>query len=162
MKDTLYFAAFIKAPFEDGRGGIECPRVSYSRLPVSVVGGRETISWPRAKGPWGKIVAVGVYDAPVNGNLLIWYPLADPQMIDRGDALTLTRKSVSGVTLTLPSRSVLVLDSGEVWVAKGDSRTRRRVHTFVSLSSLVEQAKKKKHTVLTNYSHENRIHRRST
>lgn len=58
----------------------------------------------------------------------------------------------SGTMVTLPSRAVLVFDSGEVWVAKGDSHTRRRVHSFVSLSSLVEQAKKKKHTVLTNYS----------
>jgi hypothetical protein len=77
---TPYLGAYTAAPTDAG-GGTEVTGGSYARVDISSLmasasGGAITndtlISFPQATADWGTIVAVGVFDDPSAGNLLMW------------------------------------------------------------------------------------------
>lgn len=97
---NVYFAAFTVAPTDAG-GGTECSGGSYARvempndettfspatpgLPTST-GLVSTVTWPTATASWGGVVAVGVFDAPTGGNLLVW-STTTTKAVGNGDTL---------------------------------------------------------------------------
>ena len=44
-----------------------------------------TITFPTATADWGTVVAVGIFDAATNGNLLFWANLTTSKTIQNGD-----------------------------------------------------------------------------
>ena len=84
---TTYVALFTTAPTSDaGTGGTECSGGSYARIGITSSSGWSAISgggtaaeqisnagvvtFVTPTGSWGTVVAVGIYDALTNGNLL--------------------------------------------------------------------------------------------
>lgn len=96
---NVYFAAFTTAPDDTG-GGVECTGGSYARVELPNDGtlwpapaGSPTaitnsvgIVWPTATENWGDVVAVGIYDNAINGNLLAWSTTAS-KTVNSGDTL---------------------------------------------------------------------------
>ncbi|MBD2019176.1 hypothetical protein H6F43_03125 [Leptolyngbya sp. FACHB-36] len=96
----LYFGYFVTAPAEEGAGtepnsgnyarvGIEnnsslfpvtSNQIKTTALPVQFLG---------ATANHGLVIAIGIFDALVNGNLLIYGQLEEPVMIETGDAFKL-------------------------------------------------------------------------
>lgn len=93
---TLYVALYTAAPTDAG-GGTEVTGGSYARLAVTndatnfpaAAGGTKSngtaFEFPEATASWGEVVAFGLLDAPVAGNLLMWNNLNTPKTIDDGD-----------------------------------------------------------------------------
>lgn len=93
---TVYLALFLTAPTDAG-GGVEVSGMNYSRVGLTndatifpaAAGGIKTvpnqINFPSATGPWGSVRAVGLYDAPAGGNLLVWTNLSATRFIDTMD-----------------------------------------------------------------------------
>lgn len=102
---ATYVALFTTAPADDGTGGTEVSGGNYSRkqvnqdgatsphwvvVPAQQGGGQalidnaQAIEFPVASANWGTIVAVGVYDAATNGNLLYHGNLTASQVVNSG------------------------------------------------------------------------------
>jgi hypothetical protein len=93
---TLYVALYTAAPTDAG-GGTEVTGGSYARLAVTndatnfpaAAGGTKSngtaFEFPEATASWGEVVAFGLLDAAVAGNLLMWNNLNTPKTIDDGD-----------------------------------------------------------------------------
>ena len=96
---TLYIALFTDAPTDAG-GGTEVSGGSYARAAVT----NNTTNWPsasngqkqnanqiafaQATAAWGTVVAVGIFDAATDGNLLWWANLAAPRTVNSGDQVS--------------------------------------------------------------------------
>lgn len=93
---TVYVALFTVAPTDVG-GGTECSGGSYARVAVAnndtnwpaAAGGAKAngiaIAFPEATGDWGEVVAFGIFDALVAGNLMYWGDITVPKSILTGD-----------------------------------------------------------------------------
>jgi len=93
---TVYIALFTVAPTDAG-GGTEVSGGGYARVavannttnfPAATNGTKSngtTITFPTATADWGTIVAVGIYDAATNGNLLFWANLTTARTVQSGD-----------------------------------------------------------------------------
>ncbi len=96
----IYVAAFTVTPSDSG-GGTEVTGGSYARVSMgapadatwaapSAGNGRTSnliaITFPTPTADWGTLVALGLYDAPSAGNLLVWGPLTTPKTVHNGDA----------------------------------------------------------------------------
>ena len=93
---TLYIALFTIAPTDAG-AGTECSGGSYARVAVT----NNVTNWPNAAdgakangadfsfvtatGDWGTCVAMGIFDALTNGNLLAWADLTASKDVASGD-----------------------------------------------------------------------------
>lgn len=94
---NVYVALFTAAPTDAGTGGSEVTGGSYARatvvnnttnFPNAVAGVKSNgvaIDFPAATAPWGTVVAVGIYDALVSGNLLYWTTLPASRTVNIGD-----------------------------------------------------------------------------
>lgn len=88
---TTYVGLFTSAPTTDASAsytGTEVSGNNYSRVAVasstgwsaisggsttpSQISNASTITFPTPSGSWGTVVAIGVFDATTNGNLLWW------------------------------------------------------------------------------------------
>jgi hypothetical protein len=101
---TAYVGLFTAAP-NDGGGGTEVSGGSYARQAASfsaASGGLTTtdtdISFPQATANWGTVVAIGIHDSIVTGNLLMYTDLTTSKTIDQGDILKI---STGSLTVTL-------------------------------------------------------------
>lgn len=106
---TLGFALFTDAPSDSG-GGTEVSGAGYARATLSPsdsnwygthgatsgsssgTGGASSnavaVNFPTpGVGGWGTVVAWGVYDAAIGGNLLLWAPLTVSKTINQGDGV---------------------------------------------------------------------------
>jgi hypothetical protein len=93
---TVYLALFTTAPTDAG-GGVEVSGGSYARASVTnnatnfpaAVDGEKTngidITFATATASWGTVVAFGIFDASVAGNLLYWGDLDSSRAIDTDD-----------------------------------------------------------------------------
>lgn len=104
---SLYFASMTVAPTDAG-GGTECTGGGYARVAVvrslsnfagtqgsgstdasSGSGGTTSnnvdIQFPSPSANWGTVVAMGVYDAPTGGNLLLYGPVSPAKVVNSGD-----------------------------------------------------------------------------
>ncbi|MFZ2641000.1 MAG: hypothetical protein WA117_08410 [Verrucomicrobiia bacterium] len=93
---TLYLALFTAAPTDAG-GGTEVTGGSYARVAVennttnfpTVTNGVKTngaqITFPQATASWLTVVAVGLFDAATNGNLLYWADLSTSKAVATDD-----------------------------------------------------------------------------
>jgi hypothetical protein len=88
---TIYLALYTAAPTDAG-GGTEVSGGSYARqsFTLSAASGGATsnsadITFPTATANWGTIVAVGIFDASTNGNLLMWGTLTTSKTVSSGD-----------------------------------------------------------------------------
>lgn len=96
---TVYIALYTAAPTDAG-GGTEVSAAggtNYVRLAVTndatnfpaAVGGAKSngvaLEFAEAGASWGEVVAFGILDAAVAGNLLMWNNLVTPKTIDVGD-----------------------------------------------------------------------------
>jgi hypothetical protein len=103
-----WWALFTEAPNDDPGTGIECAGGNYGRVALhpsdsnyfatqgGIVGPStgNTGSTPNAitimfltpTTDWGTIVAIGVFDAQVGGNLYEWAPLSQPILVTAGDS----------------------------------------------------------------------------
>lgn len=84
---VVYVALFTVAPTPSS-AGTEVSGGSYTRQTVTFaapVNGASTnaadVVFPIATAPWGELVAVGLMDSPVAGNLLYFSPLTAPRDI---------------------------------------------------------------------------------
>lgn len=103
---ALHVGLFTVAPSDAG-GGTEVSGGAYARVAVapsdanwkatqggtsgasSGTGGQTSnavsIAYPVPTANWGTVVAIGIFDAPTAGNLLVWAPLAANRQIINGD-----------------------------------------------------------------------------
>jgi len=91
---SVYLALYTVAPTDVG-GGTEVTGGSYVRqlitfgAPVSgVVSNSGSITFPTATADWGTIVAVGIFDASVAGNLLYYGNLTASKTILTSDQIS--------------------------------------------------------------------------
>jgi len=91
MPSQLYVALYTSAPTDAG-GGTEVSGGSYARQAVdfsAASGGSASptadVEFPTATANWGTIVAVGLFDAATNGNLLWHKTLASSKAVGSGD-----------------------------------------------------------------------------
>lgn len=103
--EFVFLALYTKEPSAAG-GGDEVTGRSYQRLAVpngpynfpkatdGVKKNGQRLSFPEAEETWGKVVAVGVHDAQVDGNLLYWGRLSEPQYVRVGTALDFPERSL--------------------------------------------------------------------
>ena len=106
---VFYVALYSVAPNDTAGSGVEFTGGGYVRCPVN----NDLVNWPPATGtttkvnglylafpaaalPWGTAVAVGLFDAPTGGNMLIW---ADIAPISVG-ATDIVRIAPGGFTVT--------------------------------------------------------------
>lgn len=84
---ALYVGLFTVAPSDAG-GGTEVAGNGYARRAVGTAAVSGTspaeavntavIEFPAATAAWGTISYAGIFDAASGGNLLLWFPLVDP------------------------------------------------------------------------------------
>ncbi len=95
---TVYVALFTAAPSDSG-GGTEVSGNAYARQAITTSSGwsaisgggaspeqisnAATITFPTPTGNWGTVVAIGLFDAATNGNLLYWNTISS-QAINSG------------------------------------------------------------------------------
>lgn len=96
---TVYVALFTAAPSDAG-GGTEVSGGSYARKavtnngtnwPAAVSGSKSNgtaITFAQATANWGTVVAVGIFDAATDGNLLFWATLTNSRTVFNGDTVT--------------------------------------------------------------------------
>jgi hypothetical protein len=106
----IFIALFTVAPTDAG-GGTEVAGGSYARVSVppldtnwtATQGGTAgpstgntgltsnavAITYPSPTANWGTVVAFGIFDAAVAGNLLVWDVLTAPRTINSGDGAPL-------------------------------------------------------------------------
>jgi hypothetical protein len=84
---TTYIALFTVTPSDTG-GGTECTGGSYARAaitnnatnwPAAAAGSKSNgtaFTFPTATAGWGTVVAFGIFDASVAGNLIYWGPVS--------------------------------------------------------------------------------------
>lgn len=105
--NTLYFALFTASPTDTG-GGTECTGGSYARVSVdatlanfagtqgagTTTGSTGTsgttsnnidIQFPSPTAGWGTAVAMAVFDAATDGNMICYGALLPPKVINSGD-----------------------------------------------------------------------------
>ena len=88
---TIYAALFTVAPTASG-GGTEVSGAGYARqtvtfsVPVNGLSSNTAdVVFPLAAAPWGTIVAFGIYDQSVGGNLLYFNLLSVPRTVAVND-----------------------------------------------------------------------------
>ena len=96
---TVYVSLYTVAPSDAG-GGTEVSGPGYARVamtnntinwPASVGGVKSNgtvITFPTPTGSWGTVVAFGIHDAGVAGNLLRYGNLTVSKTVDTGDEVT--------------------------------------------------------------------------
>lgn len=91
---SVHMALFTVAPGAGGVGGTEVSGGSYARVDVSAtfgapVNGVSTslsdVTFPAATLDWGTVVAFGIYDAAVAGNLMYYTSLGTSRTVLSGD-----------------------------------------------------------------------------
>ena len=102
---TVYLALFTVAPTDAG-GGTEVSGGSYARKSVTnnttnfpnASNGSKNLAteqaFPTATGGWGTVVAVGLFDAATNGNLLYWTTVTS-QVVNSGSTPTVAANSLT-------------------------------------------------------------------
>lgn len=103
---TLYAALFTAAPTDAG-GGTEIATGSYARVaitnnltnfPVASGGAKANgtaITFPQATANQGTAVAMGLFDASSDGNMLVWSTLTNSRSIFAGDIASFPAGSVT-------------------------------------------------------------------
>lgn len=104
----VFVALYTTAPTDAG-GGTEVSGGGYSRAEVAndvthwppasngaKANGAEIV-FPEATASWGTVVAMGVFDAAVGGNLLYWADLQASKAIEAGDT---ARFPAGSITIT--------------------------------------------------------------
>jgi hypothetical protein len=103
---ALYIGLFTAMPSDVG-GGTEVAGGGYARVALAptdsnwkatqggtsgasagtggVTSNAVGVAYPVPTGNWGTVVAIGIFDAPTTGNLLVWAPLAASRQIINGD-----------------------------------------------------------------------------
>ncbi len=87
----LWLGLYTVTPSDAG-GGTEVNTNAYARMnfALSNASGGATsnpsdITFATSNGDWGTIVAVGIHDANVNGNLIMWGALTANKTVNNGD-----------------------------------------------------------------------------
>tara|TARA_R110000772_G_scaffold191270_1_gene302209 strand:- start:348 stop:728 length:381 start_codon:yes stop_codon:yes gene_type:complete len=90
-----YIGLYTTAPTDVG-GGTEVSGGSYVREASTFVVSGDTasnnaaIEWPTATDSWGVVVAAGIFDASVGGNLIAYGNLNDTKNITTGDVFRIS------------------------------------------------------------------------
>lgn len=89
---SVYVGLFTTAPTVGG-GGVEVSGGSYARQAASFdpASGGSTVQgcilpFPDATADWGTVVAFGIFDSEVGGNLLFFGDLDEPKTVFAGDS----------------------------------------------------------------------------
>lgn len=108
LPSTFYFALLTSTPSDIG-GGVEVTGLGYSRPALAAnttnfsgtqgagstapsngssgtIYNNVDIQFPNPTANWGLVVALGIYDAPTGGNLLVWGSISPTKTINNGDA----------------------------------------------------------------------------
>ncbi len=102
---NVFIAVFTASPSDAG-GGTEVTGGAYARLQRASTAANFTLTgntltnaavlaWADATAAWGTVVAVGIYDAAVGGNLLHWGDLTASKTIAAGDRFELAPGSLT-------------------------------------------------------------------
>jgi len=92
---SWYIGLYTTAPTDAG-GGTEVSGGSYVREAATFVVSGDTasnnaaIEWPAATDSWGVVVAAGIFDASVGGNLIAYGNLNDTKNITTGDVFRIS------------------------------------------------------------------------
>lgn len=107
LPSKVYLGLSSSAPDVDGSGATE-PLVSagYSRVELNsldvptngVITNKSEISFPESSASWGTVTHFVLYDAPVNGNLLMFNVLSQARSIEQA---TIVMVKAGSLKLTL-------------------------------------------------------------
>jgi hypothetical protein len=96
---TVYIALYTSAPTAAG-GGTEVSGGAYARaaiannaanFPAAAAGSKSNgtaVTFAQATAAWGTVVAVGIFDALTNGNLLYFATLTTPRTVASSDTVS--------------------------------------------------------------------------
>lgn len=111
LPSKVYLGLSSSAPDVDGSGATE-PLVSagYSRVELNsldvptngVITNKSEISFPESSASWGTVTHFVLYDAPVNGNLLMFNVLSQARSIEQATIVTVKAGSLK-LTLANPA-----------------------------------------------------------
>lgn len=103
---SWYLALYTTAPNDSG-GGTEVSGGAYARTPISFAlpttysgtgsytYNTSAVTFPTATASWGSIVAVGIFDASLGGNLLYYGTLSASETISTGQAFTIAASQLT-------------------------------------------------------------------
>lgn len=107
LPSKVYLGLSSSAPDVDGSGATEpLASAGYSRVELNsldvptngVITNRSEISFPESSASWGTVTHFVLYDAPVNGNLLMFNVLSQARSIEQA---TIVMVKAGSLKLTL-------------------------------------------------------------
>ncbi len=114
---NVYLGLLRALPGKDGTGGNEVDGAGYVRPPLamapaasSTITTSANVTYPKSQAPWGTVVALGVFDAEVGGNLLWAGEWSSGYVVEKSFTLTLEAGSLT----------ISYGQDEEVWSAKTD------------------------------------------
>lgn len=107
LPSKVYLGLSSSAPDVDGSGATEpLASAGYSRVELNsldvptngVITNKSEISFPESSASWGTVTHFVLYDAPVNGNLLMFNVLSQARSVEQA---TIVMVKVGSLKLTL-------------------------------------------------------------
>jgi hypothetical protein len=99
LLDGAYLALYTAEPSDAG-GGTELTGDSYSRQAVTfertdaVAVNDAEVNFDCEGEDWGEIGWAALFDAPTDGNFLMWEPLGTPRTVEDGDSIQLAAGAI--------------------------------------------------------------------
>lgn len=92
--DRLFVGLFTTSPDVDGGNGVEVQAQEYIRILVTMnpPQGRTStnankVTFPTSLTVWGQVVASGIFDAQIGGNLLYFGPFGTQKIVTANDRM---------------------------------------------------------------------------
>lgn len=111
LPNKVYLGLSSSAPDVDGSGATEpLASAGYARveldsldIPVNgVISNKEEIAFPESSASWGTVTYFVLYDAPVNGNLLMFNVLSQARNVETA-TIVMVKKGSLKLTLANPA-----------------------------------------------------------
>lgn len=111
LPSKVYLGLSSSAPDVDGSGATEpLASAGYSRVELNsldvptngVITNKSEISFPESSASWGTVTHFVLYDAPVNGNLLMFNVLSQARSVEQATIVTVKAGSLK-LTLANPA-----------------------------------------------------------
>lgn len=111
LPNKVYLGLSSSAPDVDGSGATEpLASAGYARveldsldIPVNgVISNKEEIAFPESSASWGTVTHFVLYDAPVNGNLLMFNVLSQARNVETA-TIVMVKKGSLKLTLANPA-----------------------------------------------------------
>lgn len=111
LPNKVYLGLSSSAPDVDGSGATEpLASAGYARveldsldIPVNgVISNKEEVAFPESSASWGTVTHFVLYDAPVNGNLLMFNVLSQARNVETA-TIVMVKKGSLKLTLANPA-----------------------------------------------------------